>query len=229
VWCPQKWLEGYCGFIHADAYPGYDKIFVPDGATEVGCWAHARRKFTEAEGTEPDLAAEILSRIHELFALERFSKAENHDDDARARLRQEKATPILEELRARLVLLDDTVLPKSPFARAIGYTLRLWDALTVYVTDGRLSLENNAAERALRSVALGRKNWMFFMSEGGGKSAAILLSLLKTAEAAGVNPTEWFLDVLLRIDRERDFAKLRPHAWRGGSTSGPRLRLVETT
>ncbi len=135
-------------------------------------------------------------------------------DDARRQLRQEKAVPILEELRARLVLLEATVLPKSPFARAIGYTLRQWDALTVYATDGRLSIDNNAAERALRSVAVGRKNWMFFMTEGGGKTAAILLSLLKTAEPAGLNPIDWFRDVLLRIDRESDFEKLLPHAWR---------------
>jgi transposase len=211
---PHKWLADYRGFIQADAYPGYDKVFMPDGATEVACWAHARRKFVDAEGTEPQLAAEILSRIWELYAVERSAKTSGLTDEARMQLRQEKATPILNELRARLVLLEATVLPKSPLARAIAYTLRQWDALAVYTTNGRLSIDNNAAERALRAVAVGRKNWMFFMSEGGGKTAAILLSLLKTAEAAGLNPMDWFRDVLLRIDRERDFTKLLPHEWK---------------
>lgn len=187
---------------------------MPDEAIEVACWAHARRKFREAETTEPELTAEILARIHELYAIERSAKDTKLDDDARRVLRQERATPILDELRARLAVIETKVLPKSPMARAVGYTLRQWTALTTYVRDGRLSIDNNAAERALRAFAVGRKNWLFFQTEGGGRTAAILMSFLKTCEAAGVNPSEWFRDVILRIDRERDFAKLLPHAWR---------------
>jgi len=211
---PIRWLRGFKGYLHADAYPGYDEVFVPDEATEVACWAHARRKFLEAETTEPELTAEILSRIRSLYAIERHAKDMSLDDEARRALRQERATPILEELRAHLAVLETQVLPKSPMARAVGYTLRQWAALTTYVSDGRLSLDNNAAERALRAFAVGRKNWLFFQTEGGGRTAAILMSFLKTCEAAGVNPSEWYRDVYVRIDRERDFAKLLPHAWR---------------
>ena len=211
---PLSWLNGFKGYMHADAYPGYDSAFVPDGAIEVACWAHARRKFVDAERSEPELAAEILARIRELYAIERAAKDAELTGDERRELRQENATPILEDLRARLAVLETQALPKSPMGKAIGYAQRQWAALCTYVTDGRLEIDNNAAERALRGIAVGRKNWMFFQREGGGRTAAILLSLLKSAEAAGVNPTTYFRDVLVRIDRERDFSKLLPHAWK---------------
>jgi len=227
---PMAWLGDYTGFVHADAYPGYDRAFVPGGATEVACWAHTRRKFVDAEKTEPELSAEVLSRIRELYAIERYAKDNELPDEDRQQLRQEKAMPILEELRARLDVLESKALPKSPLGRAIGYATRQWTALTTYTTDGRLSIDNNAAERALRSYAVGRKNWMFFQRDGGGETSAIVMSLLKTAEAAGVNPVTWFRDVLVRIDRERDFEKLLPHGWKAhfeSEVEGARLEVVQ--
>ena len=122
--------------------------------------------------------------------------------------------PILESLRARLAVLEGQALPRSPMGKAVGYAQRQWAALCTYVTDGRLEIDNNAAERALRGFAVGRKNWMFFQREGGGRTAAILASLLRTAQAAGVEPVTYFRDVLVRIDRERDWEKLLPHAWK---------------
>ncbi|MEM7516302.1 MAG: IS66 family transposase, partial [Planctomycetota bacterium] len=186
----------------------------PDGATEVACWAHTRRKFVEAERSEPELAAKILAQIRELYAIERAAKDGDLDDEARRELRQANAPPILNDLRARLAALETQVLPKSPLGKAIGYAQRQWAALCTYVSDGRLEIDNNAAERALRGIAVGRKNWLFFQREGGGRTATILLSLLKTAQAAGIEPASYFRDVLVRIDRERDFAKLLPHAWK---------------
>lgn len=106
------------------------------------------------------------------------------------------------------------VLPQGATGKAVGYAQRQWDALTVYATDGRLSIDNNAAERALRDIAVGRKNWLFFQGESGGRTATIMLSLLKTAEAAGVNTLHYFRDALVRIDRERDWTKLLPAAWK---------------
>ena len=211
---PAEWLGDFKGFVHADAYPAYDAFFGPDRATEVACWAHTRRKFVEAESTEPKLAAEIVSRIRELYAVERFAADSELSDEARGRLRQEKAVPILDDLRAQLVLLETQVLPQGPLGKAIAYAMRQWQALTTYTSDGRLSIDNNAAERALRAIAVGRKNWMFFQRESGGRTAAILFSLLKTAEAAGIDPLPYFRDVLVRIDLERDTAKLLPHAWK---------------
>ena len=211
---PAEWLGDFKGFVHADAYPAYDQFFGPDAATEVACWAHTRRKFVEAESTEPKLAAEILSRIRELYALERIAKDRELDDAARGQLRKEKAVPILGDLRAQLDLLETQVLPQGPMGKAIAYAMRQWQALTTYTSDGRLSIDNNAAERALRAIAVGRKNWMFFQRESGGRTAAILFSLLKTAEAAGIDPLIYFRDILVRIDRERDTAKLLPFAWK---------------
>ena len=226
---PLKWLTGFQGYMHADAYPGYDKAFVPDGAIEVACWAHTRRKFIEAESSEPDLAAEILSRIRDLYAIERAAKDAGMGDGERGGLRQEKAMPILESLRARLAVLEGQALPRSPMGKAVGYAQRQWAALCTYVTDGRLEIDNNAAERALRGFAVGRKNWMFFQREGGGRTAAILASLLRTAQAAGVEPVTYFHDVLVRIDRERDWEKLLPHEWKErfeGEVEGWRQKAV---
>ena len=106
------------------------------------------------------------------------------------------------------------MLPKSPLAKAIGYAFRQWEALTIYTTDGRLEIDNNAAERSLRGVAVGRKNWLFYMTENGGETGVILMSLLRTAMAAGVDPQAWLRDVLVRIDHERDYEKLLPAAWK---------------
>ncbi len=155
-----------------------------------------------------------MGRIRELYDVESFASKQGVTDEARQQLRQEKAVPILEDLRAQLVLLETQVLPQGPMGKAIAYAMRQWSALTTYVSDGRLSIDNNAAERALRAIAVGRKNWMFFQRESGGRTAAILMSLLKTAEAAGIDPLVYFREVLVRIDRERDTAKLLPFEWK---------------
>ena len=210
----ESWLDGFEGAMHADAYSGYDTIFESGDVTEIGCWAHARRYFKEAEDFDPDIAAETLSRIRDLFAIETAAKTANLDDDARRKFRQEKALPILKDLRARLDLHEASVLPKSTLGKAIRYALNQWTALIAYTNDGRCEIENNAAERALRPIAAGRKGWMFFLNEGGGEKAAVIFSLIETAKAAGVNPIDYLRDVLVRMDFERDWEKLLPHAWR---------------
>lgn len=209
---PQAHLGDYSGLIHADAYAGYDQLFLPGGATEVACWAHARRKFVEAESTDAERAGEALARIQALYAIERDAKGLS--DDARGALRREKSKPLLEALRAWLDLTDAEVLPKSPLAKAIGYAIRQWSALTKYCDDGRLSIDNNAAERALRPFAVGRKNRLFFQRDTGGKTAAILASLLRTAMAAGLDARMYLRDVLVRIAYEPDLEKLTPHGWK---------------
>jgi len=209
---PLAVLGGYTGAIHADAYPGYDRLFLPEGATEVACWAHVRRKFVEAEASEPELAEEAVERIRELYAVERAAK--DVEDDARRDLRQRYALPIVDELFAWMAATEAVVLPKSPMAQALGYALKLETALRRYLDNGRLSIDNNAAERALRAVAVGRKNWLFFQTEGGGDTAAVLLSLVMTAKAIGIDPRIYLRDMMLRIGRESDAAKLTPHGWR---------------
>ena len=181
--------------------------------TEIACWAHTRRYFTDAEDSEPELTKEILSRIRDLFFVESASKEAGLTGDARRAFRQEKAMPILMDIRAQLDLHAPSVLPKSTMGKAISYALNQWDALMAYTTDGRFEIENNTAERALRPIAAGRKSWQFFLTEGGGENAAVIFSLIATAKAAGVNPVDYLRDVLVRIDVERDWEKLLPHAW----------------
>ena len=226
---PREWLKGFKGYIHADAFPGYDEVFVADETFEVACWAHTRRKFLEAEKSDPEYSKEIVDRIRELYDIEKDAKARKLNDDQRKALRQERALPILQRIRARLAELETKVLPKCPLAQAIGYAFRQWTALTRYTTDGRLEIDNNAAERALRGVAVGRKNWLFYMTENGGQTGVTLMSLLRTAMAAGVDPQAWLRDVLVRIDHERDFEKLLPAAWKehfAGDLDAKRQDLV---
>ena len=171
-----------------------------------------RRKFVDAEPTDPEMAKEAVDRIRALFQIEDVAGGLS-DEDRRA-LREEKAAPLLDELRAWLELTETKVLPKSPMGRAIGYAKNQWTALTRYTSDGRLSISNNAAERALRPFAVGRKNWLFFQRQGGGKTAAVLMSLLMTAKAAGIHPGDYFKDVLLRISTCTDARLLTPHCWK---------------
>ena len=209
---PGRLLGDYKGYIHADAYPGYDQIFLPGAAVEVACWAHARRKFIELESSFPELSKQAVDLIRKLYAIEKEGKG--LDDDARTELRRAKSQPTLDEIQAWLELASAQVLPKSQMAQAIGYVQRQWRALCVFATDGRLSIDNNAAERALRPFAIGRKNWLFFQRDTGGETAVILASLLRTALAANIDPQVYFRDVLLRIGQETDVAKLTPHAWK---------------
>ena len=210
---PARVFADFTGYIQADAYPGYDRLFLPDGATEVGCWFHARRGFIKAEPTVPVLSKEAVDRIRALFLIE--EAAAQLSDDDRARFRQQHAGPLLEELLAWLNLTQTKVLPKSPMGQAITYIKNQWAALTVYLKDGRLEMTNNAAERAVKPFAIGRKNWLFFQREGGGRTASILMSLLMTAKAAGVHLGDYFKDVLLRISEPgTDVKDLTPHGWK---------------
>lgn len=209
---PLSILRGYRGAIHADAYPGYDRLFLPEGAAEVACWAHVRRKFIDAETTEPDFSKHAVDRIRELYAIERSAK--DLSNEMRCDLRQEHCVPIAGELFAWMAATGAKALPKSPLGQAIGYALKLEPALRRYLVNGRLSIDNNAAERALRPVAIVRKNWLFFQTEGGGTTAVVLLGLVMTAKSIGIDPRIYLRDVMLRISRESDPAKLTPHGWK---------------
>ena len=210
---PARVFADFTGYIQADAYRGYDRLFLPGGAVEVGCWAHVRRKFVDAEATEPKLAKEAIDRIRALFEVEKAARDLTPED--RAGFRRQHAAPRLEALKAWLKETATQVLPKGPMGQAITYALNQWDALIRYLEDGRLETTNNAAERALKPFAIGRKNWLFFQREGGGRTASILMSLLMTAKAAGVNLNDYFKDVLLRVSEPgTDVKSLTPHGWK---------------
>jgi hypothetical protein len=211
---PMRVLRDYRGSVQADAYGGYDRLYVPGGATEVACWAHVRRKFVDAEATDPTLATEAVDRIRTLFQIEANADRRTLDSTARLGQRQQHSAPVVEEFAAWMTKAMLTTFPKSPLGRAIQYAQNQWTALTRFLDNGELSLSNNVAENALRPFAVGRKNWLFFQRAGGGRTASILMSLLMTAAAAGVNPRDYFRDVLLRISICSDVGSLTPHGWK---------------
>ncbi len=225
---PEKFLAGYEGFLQADAFSGYDGLYTDGKIIEVGCWAHARRKFFDAKLTAPIPAHQALLRIKELYAVEREAKkrmARHPDDRERARaerlaLRQEKSVPILESLGAWLHESQAGVLPKSPLAEAIQYTLNNWTALNRYANDPLLEIDNNCAENALRPLVLGRNNWLFAGSERGGRAAAILYSLIASAKRHSLDPFAYLCDLLTRIPTHphRQIDQLFPNNWKALDT-----------
>lgn len=214
---PEKFLAAYKGYLQLDAYPAYDAFFLePErGLVEVGCWAHARRHAFQARDTDPARMGAVLAYIGQLYAVEkRARKAGIHGEDLRL-LRQEAAHPITAELRAYLLKIRDELLPRSDAGQAVAYILKNWTALTRYLDDGDLSVDNNRTERSLRGIAVGRNNWTFLGSDRGGKTMAILRSFVTSCELNGVDPFAWFRDVLARIPTHsiRKLDQLLPHNW----------------
>lgn len=192
-------LANFRGFLQCDGYKIYDDYKNRKEIILVGCFAHARRKFIEAEGSDRLRSQWALKRIQELYHLERWAKDESLSHAARHELRQEKALPILEEIKAWLNEQYPQVLPKSPIGKAISYSLLQWPKLKNYLLDGRLEIDNNLVENAIRPVALGRKNYLFAGSHEGAKRAALIYSLVITAKLHEAEPFEYLRDVLTRI------------------------------
>jgi transposase len=198
-------LLGKCrGFLHADAYAGFRGLYEPDPKTgapkliEVACWSHARRKIYDVHvETASVLAREALERIGELYAIE--AAMNGRPPEQRLALRRAEAVPRLAELNAFLESALNQISGKSKLARAIRYSLSRWAALTRYTTDGRLEICNNAAERAIRPLALGRKNYLFAGSDLGGVRAAAMYTLIETAKLNGLDPEAYLRDVFARI------------------------------
>ena len=213
---PERMLEGYQGYLQADAFSAYDRLYTDGTIVEVGCWMHARRKFFEAKASDPLRAHQALAWIRGLYAVEREAKTKELDDAQRLALRQEQSRPILETIKEWLDKEVGQVLPKSPMAEAIGYALNHWKALERYLEVGFLEIDNGASERGLRPVAVGRNNWLFVGSEAGGKTAAILMSLCATCKRLGIDPLAYLRDVLERISTHpaSRIAELLPDQWR---------------
>ncbi|UCF21493.1 MAG: IS66 family transposase [Gemmatimonadota bacterium] len=211
---PLAFLGDYAGYLQADAYSGYDEVFRMGRVIEVGCWAHARRYFFEAVKTALEPATELLAQIRRLYAVERAAKDLNAT--ARRDLRQEKSDPILQQIEETLEEIAPHHLPKSPMGEAIGYARRQWRALTRYAEDGDLEIDNNASERALRMVAVGRKNWLFAGSDAGGRRAAILYSLIGTCKRIGIDPFAYLRDLIARVSTHpmRRINELTPRGWK---------------
>src|SRR3954462_7241275 len=231
---PERHLAGFAGILQADAYAGFDRLYAPGRAPgpilEAACWAHARRKLFElAAVSKAPIAAEAVRRIDRLFAIERDINGRPAAE--RLAAREERAGPLVAELEAWLRAQHARVSPKSETGKAIAYALNQWKALTRFLEDGRICLSNNAAGRALRGVAVGRRNWTFAGSDRGGERAAAIYTLVETAKLNGVDPQAWLADVLARLPDHpaKRITDLLPWNWRAAPPSPPDRRAGPTT
>jgi len=210
---PLDFAEGWTGYLQADAYSGYHPLYAR-GIKEVACWAHARRKFKEAMETDPETGQSALAFIERLYAVEREAKGKSAPE--RKLLREAHAKPVLDAFKTWLDAQALRVLPKSAMGQALGYSLRQWGALNCYLEDGDLAIDNNPAERALRAVALGRKNWLFAGSDASGERAAILYSVVESCKRHGIDPFEYLRTVIGEIASvpPRRMAELLPATWK---------------
>jgi transposase len=235
---PVRHLTGYAGILQADAYSGYNKLYEadrrPGRIIEAGCWVHARRPFflladieanarRKAEGKTAGvispLALEAVRRIDKLFEIERSINGQSIE--RRRQVRQELSAPLIADLDAWLHEHRPKLSRGNDLAKAMDYILKRWAAFTLFLDDGRICLTNNAAERALRGIALGRKSWLFAGSDRGGQRAAALYSLIVTAKMNDIDPQAWLADVLARIAEHpaRDIDALLPWNWRPPASS----------
>jgi transposase len=213
--------QSYRGYLNADAHNVYDHLFADGAIVEVGCWAHCRRHFYEARQSDPARSHLVLARIRQLYEVEKEAKAIITRDELagveadalRRQLRQEQAFPVVTALCHWLEQEQPAVLPKSPIGQAIAYARRHWQALTRYLDAGFLDIDNNAAERTLRHIALGRKNWLFAGSAAGARTAAILCSVTSTCHRHGVDAFAYVRDLLTRLAHDPQPACAVLRAW----------------
>jgi len=196
---PLKFLGDYHGYVQADAYSGYDEFFRRSDAIEVGCHAHARRKFDQAMDSDPVRASQMLALWKQLYAVEKTAKEQHYTAEQLLAARQRESRAILDAIHGHLMEWKDQVLPKSATGKAITYALNQWAALLRYIDDPILAIDNNLSERTLRMVAVGRKNWLFAGSEAGAQRAAILYSLVASCKLNGLDPFAYFRDVLEKV------------------------------
>lgn len=211
---PASFLREFAGYLHADAFSGYDAIFLgPQAAIrEVACWTHARRKFFDAVKSYPREAHQVLEWIRQLYDIE--DRARTWSPEARLQLRVAEAIPVLDKIEAYLAELARRVLPKSSLAKAVTYARNQWEALRRYTEDGRLTIDNNVSERTLRHQAIGRKNWLFLGSEAAGPRAAVLYTILAGAKRHRIEPWCYVRDLLLRLHADdRRLDEMLPDRW----------------
>jgi transposase len=200
---PRGHLEGFSGYLHADAFAGYAALYRPEGnklarITHVACMAHARRKFFEVfETTKSPIAEQALRQIQALYAIE--AGISGKPIDQRLAVRQQQSKPLLDAFRAWATAQRRRLSGKTPLGKAIQYSLSRWDALTRYTDDGRLSIDNNLAERLLRGIAVSRKNFLFLGSDRGGERAATIYTIVETAKLNGLDPEAYLATVLDRL------------------------------
>jgi len=216
----EKLIKDYREVLHSDKYGAYEALANAKKIIWCPCWVHIRRKFFEAESGDQEFRKWVLRKIRHLYMLEKV--AWTRSEQERLRIRQEKEVPIIDELikAIKQKLTDGKLLPKSKFREALGYFCGLIPYLKNYTQHTYAHMDNNVAERAARAVALGRKNWLFVGNEDGGQAAAILLSLVQSCRAVGVNPREYLEDVMRRLmsHSAQQVDELLPNVWKKSGT-----------
>jgi transposase len=212
---PQECLKDFKGYLQTDGYAVYEDFASKPSVTLLHCMGHARRKFDEAKSNDDTRAEYALTEIQKLYAIERQAKVDVLPPEQRYVLRQEKSIPVLENLKAWMIENYKAVLPQSTIGQAIFYSLQRWDKLMLYTTDGRLQIDNNLVENAIRPVAIGRKNYLFAGSHNGARRAAMLYSFLGTCKINNVNPFDWLKDILQKIPTHpvNKLQELLPSQW----------------
>jgi transposase len=208
----EEFLKGFQGHLQSDAYSGYKNV-CKDGVVSVGCWAHARRKYVDIikTGAKTGKAAEAVAFIEKLYAIERHAKEKALPPDKVKELRLEKSKPILDAYKLWLESTVGRVPPKNPLRAAMNYSLNNWAELTRYLDDGRLDIDNNACERAMKPFAVGRKNWLFAGNKAGAQASAVIFSLIETCEANGIEPEAYLKHALENIHTTKDLSQLLPY------------------
>jgi transposase len=212
---PKEFFKDYGGKLVSDAYGGYEPLFEENkNIIPAGCWSHTRRYFHKALPYTPQAAAEMITLIRGLYKVE--SQATDFSPADRLAIRQEESAPQMEAIEQWLDGHGKAWLPKSPMGEAQTYITNQWQRLQVYLSDGRVPIDNNAAERAIRPWAIGRKNWMFFFSERGGQAAAVIMSFLQTCRLQGIEPWHYMKDIIARIAGHPNskLNELLPHVWK---------------
>lgn len=210
---PSEMLKGFKGHVQTDGYNGYNFLDKEKDITLFHCWAHARRKFYDALQNDKARAEHALEQIQLLYAIERTARDQSLNAEQVLELRQQKAVPILNDLYAWMKQAYIEATPQSVIGKAVAYSLKLWDGLITYTTDGKLNIDNNPVENAIRPVAIGRKNYLFAGSHEAAQRSAMLYSLFGTCKLHGINPFEWMKDVLQTIPAYpvNQVAQLLPH------------------
>jgi hypothetical protein len=223
-------LRNYQGAVQTDGYEAYSIYEHKKGVVLLGCWAHARRKFTEALKEDKAGAEYALQQIGMLYKVETMASDQGLDYKGHAALRERLAYPILCAFEKWIVNYYPKALPKGRMGKALSYTYSLFHRLSRYHLDGRYQIDNNLIENTIRPLALGRKNYLFCGNHDAAENAAIMYSLLGCCKACDVNPREWLTDVLARIpvynnDYSLDLADLLPHNWKTSNPSNQVIRV----
>lgn len=215
---PQTELKTFAGLLQADGYAGYDRLYASGQVCEVACWAHFRKIFECHQTSPTPLTADLLERIAGLYRIEEAIRGS--PPDVRRLYRQERSRPQIEQLRAAIDDALRRLTPRSAMAKALAYGRRRWDALTRFLDEGTAEIDNNIAERAMRAVAIGRKNWLFAGSKAGGERAAALYSVIETAKLSGLVPQAYIAVVIEKIASgwpASRWDELMPWNWTAGS------------